>query len=157
MITIYCKGIKKAFIDGGNKIQVLRGVDLEISDKKLTLLVGPSGSGKTTLLSIIETILTPDAGELLILGYPVNKMSELEKAHFRNQHLGVVYEAFHLIPTLTVLENVTLPLIIRGEHEKNANKRGLSLLEQLNIPEKKIFPPHCYPVGNNKGLRLHVP
>lgn len=136
MISIKCKGVKKTFLNGRNKFEALRGINLEVYEKNLTLLVGPSGSGKTTLLSIIELILTPDEGELFILGQNINKMNELEKANFRNNNIGVVFQALHLIPTLTVLENVTLPLLIRGEDNNNANKKGLSLLKQLHIQEK---------------------
>lgn len=136
MIAIKCKGIKKSFVNGESTTEALRGIDLDIFDKKLTLLVGPSGSGKTTLLSIIETILTPDEGDLFILGQHVNKMNELEKARFRNKNIGFVFQALHLIPSLTVLENVILPLIIKGEHEKDAKKKGISLLKQLRIKEK---------------------
>jgi putative ABC transport system ATP-binding protein len=141
MISIKCNGIKKQFVNGKEKTAALKGIDLEISDKKLTLLVGPSGSGKTTLLSIIEMILTPDEGDLFILGQHVNKMNELEKARFRNENIGVVFQALHLIPTLTVLENVILPLIIKGEDRNRAKMKGLSLLEQLHIKEKMNFSP----------------
>lgn len=141
MISITCKGVKKSFGNGENKTMALRGIDLEVFDKKLTLLVGPSGSGKTTLLSIIEMILTPDEGDLFILGQHVNKMNELEKAHFRNKNIGIVFQALHLIPTLTVLENVILPSIIKGEDANQAKKKGASLLKQLNIQEKMNFSP----------------
>lgn len=140
MISIKCKNIRKSFANGENKNEVLRGIDLEIFDQKLTLLVGPSGSGKTTLLSIIETLLTPDEGELFILGHEMNKMNELEKANFRSQNIGVVFQTLHLIPTLTVLENVILPSIIRGEDVNKAKEKGISLLEQLHIKEKMDSP-----------------
>lgn len=141
MISIKCSGIKKSFVNGENKTEALRGVNLEIRDNTLTLLVGPSGSGKTTLLSIIETILTPDEGDLFLLGHDVNKMKELERAQFRNKNIGVVFQALHLIPTLTVLENVILPLVIKGENENKAKKKGQGLLAQLNIQEKMNFSP----------------
>lgn len=141
MISIQCSGIKKSFFSGKNKTVALRGIDLEILDKKLTLLVGPSGSGKTTLLSIIEMILTPDEGEIFILGQQVNKMNEVKKAQFRNKNIGVVFQTLHLIPTLTVLENVILPLIIKGEDANRAKKKGDSILEQLYIREKSNLPP----------------
>lgn len=146
-ITIKCNGVKKCFINGQSKTQALRGVDLEILDKKLTLLVGPSGSGKTTLLSIIETILTPDEGELFILDHHVNKMNELEKARFRNKNIGVVFQALHLIPSLTVLENVIFPLIIQGADESGAKKKGISLLKELHIKEKT----HSFPRQLSRG------
>lgn len=141
MIAIKCQGIKKDYISGGNRVQALKGIDIEILDNQLTYLVGPSGSGKTTLMSIIETLLTPDEGELFLLGNHMNKMSEFEKALFRNNNIGVVFQSLNLIPTLTILENVTLPLLIRGENESKANKLGASLLEELHIGTKKNSPP----------------
>lgn len=152
MISIKCKGIKKHFINGDNKTEALRGISLEIYDEKLTLLVGPSGSGKTTLLSIIEMILTPNEGDLFILGHHVNKMNELEKANFRNKNIGVVFQALHLIPTLTVLENVILPSIIKGDNEDNAKKKGKSLLKQLHIKEKT----NCFPQQLSRGEQQRV-
>ena len=154
MKSIQCKGIKKYYFNGENKTEALRGIDLEIAEQQLTLLVGPSGSGKTTLLSIIETILTPDEGELFIFGHHINKMNELEKAHFRNQNLGIVFEALHLIPTLTVLENVALPLIIKGENENNAREKGASLLKQLNIIGKINFSPSQLSRGQQQRVAI---
>lgn len=154
MITIKCKDIKKFYGSGENKTTALRGINLEISDKKLTLLVGPSGSGKTTLLSIIQMILTPDEGDLYILGQHVNGMSELEKAHFRNQNIGVVFQALYLIPTLTVLENVILPLIIKGEHEYKAKKKGLLILEQLRIEDKSKQSPMQLSRGQQQRVAI---
>lgn len=141
MISVKCKDIKKSYGTGDNKTVALKGVNLELFEKKLTLLVGPSGSGKTTLMSIINTILTPDEGDLFILGHHMNKMSEFEKANFRNENIGVVFQSLHLIPTLTVLENVILPLIIKGEDEAKAKKKGAKVLEQLRIDEKIESPP----------------
>jgi putative ABC transport system ATP-binding protein len=132
----------------------LRGVDLEISDKKLTLLIGPSGSGKTTLMSIIQTIVTPDEGDLFILGQNVNKMNELEKAHFRNLNIGVVFQNLYLIPSMTVLENVTLPMIIKGENENVAKEKGIELLTKLDIGEKIEFPPTHLSRGQQQRVAI---
>lgn len=141
MTAIKCQGIKKSYGKGENKTVALKGIDLEIHEKNLTLLVGPSGSGKTTLMSIIHTILTPDEGDLFIFGHHMNKMHELEKAHFRNKNMGVIFQTLHLIPTLSVLENVILPLIIRGEGEEKAKQKGVAILKQLQIDEKMHSPP----------------
>ncbi len=141
MITIACKGIKKFFISGENRTEALKGIDLEVNDGQLTLLVGPSGSGKTTLLSIIHSILTPDAGDLYILGNNMNQKNEQEKAEFRKNYIGVIFQALYLIPTLTILENVTLPLLIRKEKQERADEKAISILKQLNISEKANFPP----------------
>lgn len=136
MITIECKGIKKFYQENKITTAALNGVDVKIYDKQLTLLVGPSGSGKTTLMSIFQTIVTPDEGDLFILGHDVNQMSELEKAVFRNRNIGVVFQNLYLIPSLTVLENVTLPMIIKGEDEDIAKDKAVDLLKKLNIEGK---------------------
>lgn len=154
MITIKCKGIKKFYLENKIKTAALNGVDLEIHDKKLTLLVGPSGSGKTTLMSIIQTIITPDEGDLFILGHHVNKMNELEKAHFRNLNIGVVFQNLYLIPSLTVLENVTLPMIIKGENENIAKKKAFDLLKKLNIGEKVESPPTQLSRGQQQRVAI---
>lgn len=150
MITIKCKDIKKFYQDTA----ALRGINLDIYSKKLTLLVGPSGSGKTTLMSIIQTIVTPDEGDLYILGQHVNNMNELEKAHFRNQNIGVVFQNLYLIPSLTVLENVILPTTIKGENEHVAKKKAVDLLKRLNIVEKIDSPPTKLSRGQQQRVAI---
>lgn len=154
MITIKCKEIKKFYGENENRTAALKGINLEIHNKKLTLLAGPSGSGKTTLMSIMQTILTPDEGDLYILGDHVNTMTELDKAHFRNKNIGVVFQALHLIPTLTVLENVILPMIIKGEDENRAKKKGTSILEQLHLENKIASPPKQLSRGQQQRVAI---
>src|ERR1700733_14777554 len=105
-VAIKCTGIKKHYGDTDNRIEALKGIDLEVLEGQLTLLVGPSGSGKSTLISIITTILTPDEGELLLLNQEVSKLSEFERATFCRNNLGIVFQSLFLMPTLTVAENV---------------------------------------------------
>lgn len=154
MKTVECIGIKKFFPECEGKTEALRGIDLVIFEKTLTLLVGPSGSGKTTLLSILETILTPDEGDLFILGNHVNKMSEFEKANLRNKNIGVVFQALHLIPTLTILENVILPLTIKGEDKFPSQKKGLSLLSRLGIKNKINSFPSQLSIGEQERAAI---
>lgn len=131
--TIKCVGIKKSYGTDQNKVEALKGIDLEVFDNELTLLVGPSGSGKTTLLSIITTILNPDAGQLYLMGHETSQMSDVEKAKFCSLHLGVVFQSLFLIPTLTVAENVSLPLLVLGYKEKDAIEQAMIILEKLHI------------------------
>lgn len=154
MITIKCKGIKKFYTQSNTKTAALKGVDLEICHKKLTLLVGPSGSGKTTLMSIIQTILTPDEGDLFILGQHINKMNELEKALFRNLNIGVVFQNLYLIPSLSVLENVTLPMVIKGGDEYAARQKGIDLLKRLNIAATVDFSPMQLSRGQQQRVAI---
>lgn len=150
--TIECRGIKKSYGHGEAKIEALRGVDLAIYANQLTLLVGPSGSGKTTLLSIITSILTPDEGDLLLLGQDIHKMSENEKAHFCGKNLGIVFQSLFLIPSLTVAENVSLPLLIQGESEGSAMKKSMAALEEINIAHRS----HDSPDYLSKGQQQRV-
>lgn len=149
--TIQCQGIKKFYGKEETRVEALKGIDLKIFEGQLTLLVGPSGSGKTTLLSILHTILTPDAGDLYILGSHINDMDEFQKAQFRSRHIGMIFQALYLIPTLTVLENVTLPLLIQGNREK-AEEKALNLLKQLNLAEKR----HAAPTHLSRGQQQRV-
>lgn len=151
-IVIHCKGISKHYGEGENRVDALQDITLEIYQDNLTLLVGPSGSGKTTLLSILTTILTPDKGELIILNHDVHLMSEDDKAHFRNKNIGIVFQSLFLIPTLTVIENVSLPLIIAGETKVGAEKKALDLLEQLHIGKKA----QVSPANLSKGQQQRV-
>ena len=151
-VVIHCKGICKHYGEGENRVDALKDINLEIVKNDLTLLVGPSGSGKTTLLSILTTILTPDRGELIVLGHDVHLMSEDEKARFRNKNLGIVFQSLFLIPTLTVAENVSLPLIIAGGDKAIAEKKAIDLLEQLHIGKKA----HVSPANLSKGQQQRV-
>lgn len=154
MKTIECKNIKKYYGSKESRVEALRGINMEVESGKLTYLVGPSGSGKTTLLSILHTILTPDEGDLYLLGERINGKSELEKANFRSAHMGVIFQALYLIPHLTVLENVLLPLIIKGENGHAGRERGLALLKQLNIESKSEQSPMYLSRGQQQRVAI---
>jgi len=154
MKTIECKGIKKYYGEGESRVEALRGINLAVDSGKLTMLVGPSGSGKTTLLSIIDTILTPDEGDLYLLGQHINGLDVLQRAKFRSDHLGFIFQALYLIPSLTVLENVTLPSIIKGLHENVAKEKALALLNKLNIGMKADVPPTHLSRGQQQRVAI---
>ncbi len=150
--TIQCQGIKKWYGDKETRIDALRGIDLEIYANQLTLLVGPSGSGKTTLLSIMTTILTPDAGQLILLEKTIAHLKEKEKAIFCRTHLGIVFQSLFLIPTLTVLENVILPLLIGGVSQSKAEVKGKEILKKVNMAQRA----HHSPAVLSKGQQQRV-
>lgn len=153
-IAICCRGIKKHYGQNETLIYALRGVDLDIQQGVLTLLVGPSGSGKTTLLSIITTILTPDEGQLLLLGQEVNKMSEVEKSDFCRHNLGIVFQSLFLIPTLTVAENVSLPLLIGGYSQKDAYDKSVEMLKKLNMAHRADHSPANLSKGQQQRVAI---
>jgi putative ABC transport system ATP-binding protein len=152
--AIQCKDINKTYGSNESRIEALKNIDLDIFPGELTLLVGPSGSGKTTLISIISTILSPDTGKLLLLDRDVGKMSEDEKAQFRCEHIGMVYQSLCLMPTLTVLENVALPLIIAGQEEASANEKALKLLKNVHLDHRSHVPPGILSKGQQQRVAI---
>lgn len=149
---IECKGIKKHYGDKEARIEALKGVDLDIYQDQLTLLVGPSGSGKSTLLSIITSLLTPDEGNVLLLGQDLHSMSEIERAKFCRENLGIVFQSLFLIPTLTVLENVSLPLLLAGEDSKLADSKSLEILKKMHLDQRA----NSAPTELSKGQQQRV-
>lgn len=150
--SICCRGICKSYGVEENRVDALKPTDLDIFNGNLTLLVGPSGSGKTTLVSIIATILTPDAGELILLNKRMGDMGENEKAQFRCQNIGIVFQSLFLIPALTVLENISLPLMIGGIDEASSLKRAKQYLEKVHLGHKA----HESPANLSKGQQQRV-
>ena len=112
MVTV--SGVTKTYGHGGTAVEALRGVDLEVQAGELVILAGPSGSGKTTLISIASGVLDADAGEAKVLGVDWASLSEDEKARRRAGFVGLVFQQFNLVPTLSVERNVAVPLLIRG-------------------------------------------
>lgn len=150
--AVQCKGIKKVYGKGEALIHALNDVSIEIYEGDLTMLVGPSGSGKTTLLSIMTGILTPDEGELTILGHNMKLMQEKEKALFYANNLGIVFQSLFLIPTLTVAENVSLPMLITNHPEKEAMDKAHKILKQLHIDHRAT----ASPMNLSKGQQQRV-
>lgn len=153
-LAIRCKDIKKHYGKGENLVEALKGINLDIFKGQLTLLVGPSGSGKTTLLSIITTILTPDYGEIFLLDQNIWQMNAIDRAKFCREHLGIVFQSLYLIPTLTVLENVTLPLIIAGLDGKAIEDKALDLLDKVHLANRAHVPPTNLSKGQQQRVAI---
>lgn len=115
-------------------LPILKGLSFEIPNQSWTSLVGPSGSGKSTLLSIMAGLDTPTSGSLVIDGISLETLTEEERALFRAKNMGFIFQSFRLLPTLTALENVLLPLEILGDFE--GRSRGLELLKQVGLSER---------------------
>ena len=153
-IAIRCRGVKKSYGLGENRVYALKGIDLDLYCHQLTLLVGPSGSGKTSLLSILSTILTPDEGEVIILGNDVHNMSDDQKALFRRDNIGIVFQSFLLVPSLTVLENVTIPLLVAGASEDVSRKKAMDVLKQLGMERRADSPPTVLSKGQQQKIAI---
>jgi putative ABC transport system ATP-binding protein len=141
-LAVHCRGIVKSYGAGIAKVAALRGVDLDVRRGEVFMLVGPSGSGKTSLISIIATILDQDEGTCEVLGCDLKRLGPNERARFRGTSVGFVFQVFNLLPTLTALENVSVPLLINGTPRKQAERRASELLEQVGLAERrKALPP----------------
>lgn len=152
--AIRCEKIFKTFGKGPNKVEALRGVDLVVEKGELRLLMGPSGSGKTTLISIIAGILTPTSGECYLNHTHLNRLSDQEKTRFRGAHVGFVFQAFNLIPMLTVEENVVIPLLLNRVSLKEALPKARALLQELGIGDKAESHPNDLSGGQQQRVAI---
>ncbi len=132
--VIKIEGLKKEYIlDGGRKSPVLYGVDMEINARDFAILYGPSGCGKSTLLHAIVGLEEPTEGRIKIRGTDIYKLGPEERAIFRAQKFGMVYQAVYWIKALSVWENVAMPLLIAGEREGLSKKRAMKVLEEVGM------------------------
>jgi putative ABC transport system ATP-binding protein len=125
--------VTKVYREGEHERSVLRGVSLVMHEGEFVVLMGRSGSGKSTLLNIISGIDRPTSGAVVLDGRDLTQLSEQERTLFRRAHVGFVFQAFNLIPTLTVAENVLLPLELNGRMDADGRRRALSFLEQVGL------------------------
>ena len=128
--------LSKSFESPGGTIRVLAGVDMRVARREFVAVVGQSGSGKSTLLHVVGTLEPADGGEVRLLGESLLGLGAAETARVRNRNIGFVYQAHHLIPELTALENVMLPLLVRGESRDQAGARARDLLTRLGLGER---------------------
>ncbi|RMF97961.1 MAG: ABC transporter ATP-binding protein [Planctomycetota bacterium] len=134
-MIVSVRGIEKSFIRGTNRMQVLRGIDLDACPGECVFLAGPSGSGKSTLLSILGCILTPDSGTVRLFGTPVEQLDETARAELRRKRIGFVFQRFHLIRGLNALDNVCVPMVLRGVDWHAARRRASELLDRVGLGE----------------------
>jgi putative ABC transport system ATP-binding protein len=134
-------GLRKCYTEGGRERVVLDSVDYIFHRGEFVVLLGHSGSGKSTLLNLISGIDRPDGGDVSVLGTTITRLSERERTLFRRDHIGFVFQFFNLIPTLSVLENVTLPQELAGRNRKTVEAAALSLLERVGLADRRdTFP-----------------
>jgi putative ABC transport system ATP-binding protein len=135
---------------GNQTVQILHDISFEVSAKQVLAIVGPSGSGKSTLLGLLAGLDRPTHGSIHIHGTNITTLAESPMAHFRRQHIGYVFQAFHLIPTLTALENVALPLELQGI--ATGEERAKTLLQAVGLEQRF----HHYPIQLSGGEQQRV-
>jgi putative ABC transport system ATP-binding protein len=134
IVTIH--NLSKQYGEGDRRRQVLNNVSLEIYTGEFFVMLGKSGSGKSTLLNLIGGIDAPDGGQITIDGTEITTLSEKQRTLFRRDQIGIVFQFFNLIPTLTVIENITLPLELRGRKRADAEKSATILLERVGLADR---------------------
>jgi putative ABC transport system ATP-binding protein len=143
----------KTYPSGGRDLTVLQGVDLRVEAEEVVAILGPSGSGKTTLLGLLAGLDEPTTGRVLLDGQDLSALTEDRRAEFRSQKVGFVFQTFHLIPTLTALENVLVPLELSGVAPRaTLRSRGVKLLERVGLGERA----HHYPAQLSGGEQQRV-
>ncbi len=134
--VVTCRGVKKDYGSEASLVHALRGVELEARAGELLMLVGPSGCGKTTLLSIITGILHQDSGSCKVFDEEINHLTEREKTLFRKNHIGFVFQTLHLIPSITAIENVMIPLILNEVDKEEAYDRSVKMLTRMGLAHR---------------------
>ncbi len=149
---IELRALTKTFRSGGRELQVLAGVDLAVAAGESVAVVGPSGSGKSTLLALIAGLDRPTAGEVLLDGEPVHRLSEDELALLRRRRIGFVFQSFQLLPNMTALENVLLPLELLAAPEARPKARGL--LARVGLADREDHYPAQLSGGEQQRVAL---
>jgi lipoprotein-releasing system ATP-binding protein len=141
-ILIKALNIKKSYlIENENRLQVLKGISLEVYEGEILEIIGASGAGKSTLLHILGTIDRPDEGKIFFKDRDLLSMKDEELSHFRNKNIGFVFQFHHLLPEFTALENVVIPMMINGKTFDECKKRAIELLEYVGLKERSNHKP----------------
>ncbi len=135
-------------------LHVLRDISLEINQGEVVSIVGPSGAGKTTLLQILGTLDHADSGTVCYGDTDISKLKEKELAQFRNEHIGFVFQAHHLLPEFTALENVCIPALIKGVPIKEASARAMELLDFMKVAERAQHKPSQMSGGEQQRVAV---
>jgi putative ABC transport system ATP-binding protein len=139
--VIELRKVEKTYLMGGRKVEALRGVDLKIPAGEYASIQGPSGSGKSTLLHLLGALDTPTHGTVLLDGHDISRLRDDELARVRGRKIGFIFQAFNLVPTLSALENVELPLIFQGVESHERTDRAQQLLHRVGLSERENHRP----------------
>src|SRR5258706_10578883 len=149
---INLKKIRKHYIMGKQHLQVLKGISLDINKNEYVALMGPSGSGKSTLMNIIGCLDTATAGKYVLNGQDVSKMEDNALADVRNKEIGFVFQQFNLLPRLTALENVALPLVYAGMTRKARNEKAMHVLDLVSLTDRSHHKPNELSGGESQPV-----
>jgi lipoprotein-releasing system ATP-binding protein len=153
-IVLDAKGLSKSYRTGPDEVVVWKDVNLQVSAGETISIIGASGSGKSTLLNALGGLDSIDSGEVALAGHLIHSLAEVERTKLRNRDLGFVYQFHHLLPEFSALENVMMPLLIRGEKEKLAKARALTCLTQVGLGPRSEHKPSELSGGERQRVAI---
>jgi putative ABC transport system ATP-binding protein len=153
-IAVRCRGVTKTYGAGDASVMALRGVDLDVRRGELLMVVGPSGCGKTTLISVVAAILCQDSGECDVLGRDLKNMDQNERTRFRGESIGYVFQMFNLLPALSALENVSVPLLINRASRQQAQSRAEQALGAVGLGTRRAVLPTQLSGGQQQRVAI---
>jgi putative ABC transport system ATP-binding protein len=139
---------------GANEVEALRGIDLEVERGEMVAIVGPSGSGKTTLLNCLSGLDAFDGGQVSVDGQDLAKLSDRERTAYRRKNMGFVFQAFNLLPVLSAVENVEIPLLLQNLSSRESRKRALNMLETLGLAHRANHRPDQLSGGEQQRVAV---
>lgn len=152
--AIDARGVLKTYGTGDSAVRALRGVDLSARFGEMVALVGPSGCGKTTLISILAGLLSRDGGSLRLAGVDPDALSNRERTLWRRENVGFIFQQFNLVPQISVVENVAIPLLLRGVHRSEAIERSMTLLERVGLKGRERNRPTALSGGQQQRVAI---
>jgi len=151
---IHLENIRKNYYLGKQTIEVLKGISFDILKNEYVALMGPSGSGKSTLMNILGCLDTPTSGKYVLNGKDVSRTSDNDLAEVRNNEIGFVFQQFNLLPRLTALENVALPLVYAGVTKKQRTERAMEVLRKVDLVDRSHHRPNEMSGGQNQRVAI---
>ena len=151
---IDASGLRKIYSNGSRELAVLKGIDLKVKRSEVLAVLGPSGAGKSTLLHILGGLDLPTAGKVLVDGVDIYSLGDKERSDIRNRKIGFVFQFYHLLPEFDALENVLLPLLIKGMGGKNSRDRGVELLKAVGLENRMSHKPGQLSGGEQQRVAI---